>query len=927
MKIRFIFIFLVAVISDAAAQNGNYSLSHFSPLQERADYLSFDLAQDERGIIYIAGKEGVEEFDGRSWRLIPTPGVAYTLAKTSKSVVVGGLNGFGQLINSSQNGWNYEPLSTEATAKNIFASLVLKDDVFFLNDSYVFVTSTINNNTSQTIKAPAGIELTGIFEIMNKVYVTSADKQIFKIDNGKLTTSDFAIPNEQILFVEKHDNTDSYLIGTASNHLFHYKGGNGLSEIAVVDSAYLNSHIVSNGVWLNDQVIAVGTIRGGVVFINVITGATEEIIDYKTGLPDNEVFALLCDKRQGIWVAHSYGYTRIATNVPFRSYSHYKGLSGNLLTVQSIEGNLYAGTSVGLFLLTQEEVYEDEIYYVTTKTKPSRKAEIQQPILEQTVPEERQRAKRGMFGSSKKEQKKAETKGASSQSSAVLPKTITSRNQSENLSYITRREKRIRKILRSVNYTFKQVDGIEGKVTQLWNWNGTLIAAGPSGLYEVIGDNAILISEDPIRSFTITKDGVMLVAATYDDEVRTFLADGKKWNRTSLLDTLHTFVSFLFEDKQQNLWLCGLNAIYKAEIAEGELVDIVKIPFSNPTMAETFGMAAGSDVLVMIAGKFLRYDFGKDKFIPYDSLDASGKSLVSGNRFWYFSGHKEGHRWGSPDQKLDKKFKLQWLNLFPDLRFISPDDKNENLWVITSANELYKFTSDAILSDAYQYPLFLKDVRNPQSKLAYTSQQVTLNQELGGVTFEFIQPEYSGLQTTEYRYWVKGLQKEWSLWSSLNNEISFPFLPVGTYKVMLQSRNLFGTVAEVKPLTFVVVPPYWKKTWFYALEVAFFSILVILSIQLSAMNERYQIVSRLFSLLTVIMLIQLIQTAVYTTMASYSLIDVRSSPVVDFFIQVSIALLVLPLEGGLRKLISNTASGKFSLSKLMGIRKLMRRGS
>ena len=144
---------------------------------------------------------------------------------------------------------------------------------------------------------------------------------------------------------------------------------------------------------------------------------------------------------------------------------------------------------------------------------------------------------------------------------------------------------------------------------------------------------------------------------------------------------------------------------------------------------------------------------------------------------------------------------------------------------------------------------------------------------------------------------------------------------------MLQSRNLFGTVAEVKPLTFVVVPPYWKKTWFYALEVAFFSILVILSIQLSAMNERYQIVSRLFSLLTVIMLIQLIQTAVYTTMASYSLIDVRSSPVVDFFIQVSIALLVLPLEGGLRKLISNTASGKFSLSKLMGIRKLMRRGS
>ena len=90
MKVR-IFLFLYFIFSiQAIAQNGNYSLSHFNPLQERSDYLSFDLTQDDRGIIYIAGKEGVEEFDGRSWRLIPTPGVTYTLAKTTNGIVVGG---------------------------------------------------------------------------------------------------------------------------------------------------------------------------------------------------------------------------------------------------------------------------------------------------------------------------------------------------------------------------------------------------------------------------------------------------------------------------------------------------------------------------------------------------------------------------------------------------------------------------------------------------------------------------------------------------------------------------------------------------------------------------------------------------------------------------------------------------------------------
>ncbi len=898
MKLRFGFAFLLlALIGRATAQNGNYSLYHFSPAQERSDYLSFDLTQDDRGIIYIAGKEGVEEFDGRRWRLIRTPGVAYTLAKIQNGVVVGGLEGYGLVKDNLQNGWSYQSIDESAVAKNIFASHAAKDMIYLINDSHLFSYSIADGKTNM-INAPENTELTGIFEINGKIQITTLDKGILSVVNGKLVASDFSIPDNQILFAEKLNESDKYLIGTAANRLFQ-KTGNGLTEITVKDQAYLNTHIISDAVWLNEQVIAVGTLRGGVVFINAITGATEEIINYDTGLPDNEVFALLSDKRQGIWVAHSYGYTRIATNVPFRSFSHYKGLSGNLLSVQSINGQLYAGTSVGLFLLTQQEVYDDEVYYVTVKSKGNKKVEPE-PVVEQTVPEERQRAKRGLFGFLKKDKKKESPASATAPTPAVT-KTAKS-------SEVVKREKRIRKVLRSLDYSYKRVNGIEGKVTQLWNWNGTLLAAGPSGLYEVKGEQANSISDEPIRSFTITRDAKTLVAATYDDEVKTFEANGSVWTQTALLDTLHTFVSFLFEDKQQNLWLCGLNAIYKAEITEGELVDIVKIPFSNPTMAETFGMAAGSDVFVMIAGKFLRFDLGKEKFTLYDSLGANGKSLVSGNRFWFF----DGHNWSSLDQSLKQKFKLEWLNLFPELRFISPDDKNENLWVITSENELYRFAGNAVTNDKFQYPLFLKEVRNPQAKLAVTSKKVILSQELGGVTFEFIQPEYSGLQTTEYRYWVEGLQRDWSQWSTFNNEISFPFLPVGSYKVRIEARNLFGQVAETQPVDFDVVPPYWKQAWFYAAELAFFSMLVVLSIRLSAMNERYRVVSRLLSLLTVIMLIQLIQTA------AYSMINIKSSPVVDFFIQVVIALMVLPLEGVLRKFMTRAADGEFKLGKLVG---------
>lgn len=896
----FLFLLVLLVGSEAAfGQNGNYFLSHFSPSREKSDHLSFDLIQDDRGIIYSAGKEGIEEFDGRNWRLVPMPGVAYTLAQSNNNIFAGGLAGFGRIYYDAAQGWKYQDLAGDPSIKNIFGSVALNDRVYFINNDYLFAVSVNTGKTEFKLKAPEGTELILIFEFKGEVYVSTSTPAVWKVEGNKFSPVTLALPADQILFVEKQFNNNTYLVGTASNRLFRFDAENGVTEILVKDQAYLDSHVVSDGAWLNENVIAVGTLRGGVVFIDVITGETKEIVDYNTGLPDNEVFAILSDKRQGIWVAHSDGYTRIASNVPFRIFSHYKGLNGNLLCAQSTNGVLYVGTSVGLFMLTKEEIYDEEVYYVTKTTrvvKDQKKTEVFTP-QETTAPTERQRAKRGLFGFLKKKKNDEEA-----EKPAVDTPTPT---QKSTPSVVKTREKRTRKVLRSLDYGYKKVAGIEGKVTQLWDLHGTILAAGPSGLYQIENEQSNSITSDPVRSFAVTHNGTMVVAATYDDEVKTFQLEGQAWNQILLLDTLRTFVSFLFEDKQHDLWLCGLDAIYKAELDSGKVVDVVKIPFSNPTMAETFGMAAGSDVYVMIAGKFLKFDFGKQKFITTDSLGSSGKSLVAGNRFWYF----DGHNWRSLDQKLTQAFKLEWLNLFSKLRFISPDDKNENLWAITSANELFRLSGQQVLSEQYRYPLFLKEVKNSNARVNFSTQHVELSQEEGGVTFGFIQPEYSGLQSTEYRYRVEGLQKEWSAWSALNNEISFPFLPVGDYKVMIESRNIFGEITKVDPVDVKVLPPYWKRTWFYGMEAAIFSILVLLSIQLSAMNERYRVISRLLSLLTIIMFIQLIQTAVY------SFVDLASSPVMDFFIQVCVALLVLPLESVLRKFMLQAAEGRFRLRK------------
>jgi hypothetical protein len=125
-------------------------------------------------------------------------------------------------------------------------------------------------------------------------------------------------------------------------------------------------------------------------------------------------------------------------------------------------------------------------------------------------------------------------------------------------------------------------------------------------------------------------------------------------------------------------------------------------------------------------------------------------------------------------------------------------------------------------------------------------------------------------------------------------------LPAGRYTLAVQSKDILGIESRIEQIPFKVLLPYWKRWWFYALEFVVFSFLVAGAIKLARGNSRYRILSEILAILTIIMLIQFIQSVIY------SLVDINTSPVMDFFVQVSIALLVFPLEilarRGMRKI-------------------------
>lgn len=865
------------------AQPGNYFLSHYAPTDENIDYLSFDIAQTDKGIIYFANKGGVVEFDGRNWDVIESPGAIYSLAiANGNEVYFGGLAGFGKLELTDKNNLAFQLLSNEVNARNIFKCKVINGNVYFLNSTNLYGLDLKTSKVNLSI--PAKDNFTGMYELDGSLYVSLANSSLMRLESGQLVPTAFSFLNgDDLLFVDKLAGSTQYLVGTASNGVFVHSD-KGTNEVFIKDRSYLETNVVITGRWVNEKLIALGTLSGGVLFINPQTGTTEEIINYYTGLPDNEVFSLMTDRNQGVWVGHDYGFTRIAPYLPFRTYNHYPGLSGNLLTAYSDSSHVYAGTSVGLFKLNKEEVYGEETYFVTRLKKTASTSAIEEN-------EERTKSRKGLFGFLKRNKSKEEPKQEDKPPSKDEVKKVV--------------EKRTRKVLEALDYAYKKVNGIEGKVIQIINVEDKLLTAGVAGVFEINELEATPLLNVPVRTIFYSPTLNQLLVSTYNDRVRTFQSTDNGWEETHLLDTLRDYVGDIFEDNAQNIWLCGRADVVKVELLEGEVSTISHVPFVTSILDETMGFSLGPDVYMAASGSFHKYDVIKHQFVRYDSLPGPRKYFTSMETFWY----NDGHRWTTVDNRLKNRLNLQWLGLFPDIRSLTTADNGNSLWLITSNNELYKFIKSDYTEIVKNYPLFLKEVRGPQNKLA-RSKLLSIDQNESALSFEFIQPEYTNAFAVEYQYMIEGISKTWSEWSATNNIVNFPFIAPGNYKLRIKSRDLFGKISELDPINFRVIPPYWKQTWFFGLEFVFFALLVYLSLRLSAGNRKYRHISQLLSILTVIMLIQLVQNTVE------SFVSIQTTPVFDFFIQVLIALLILPLEYWMRRVMIEAAEGKYDLNKL-----------
>lgn len=893
-----LFIVLLVYTVGVYGQSGNYFLSHYSLTQNQFDNVCFDMAQRGDGFMYFATRGGVQEFDGRNWEQLPGQGAVYSLVFSANGTLYwGGAAGWGKVTPDASG---LPSTQLVEAGKNVFQGMRLGTAVYFISEESIYVIAEGQAKSKRIQASEKTGAFTGIFELYGTPYVNTTAGVLYKIDQDKLTRAPMNWPaNEAVVFIAPFQ--DQYLVGLTNNKIYKCAKNLRMQEVVLADQEYVSTSVLVNATAVSGDLFALGTLRGGVVFINA-SGKTQQIINYATGLPDNEVFSLRSDKDQCLWVAHEYGFTRIAPDLPLRSFSHYAGLQGNLLCARTHQGQVYVGTSVGLFKLEKQDVYEEVVYYVdavvaenTTKSEKKgkkEKTEKKEEVQEKTEPT--QDTKRGGIFRLFRRHKKDQSTSTSGNASAG------EKNESKPQA-LTKKVKKTQRILRASQYTYRRVDGVDAKVSQLLSSRqGKLIASGLSGVYEVDGLTTRPIVEEPARFIHVTADGQLLVS-TYEDKVLLCRYEAGVWKDNAEVPGLDDQVNYIFEGAAGEVWLCALEKMYRYD-AKG----LATVAVANAHFDEFVGVRYKQDIIIANPQGFFVYRPDKQAFDRIDSLSAAGIEgyYVTDNHIAY----KTEHSWNIFGEQAQAE-QVKWLNLFPNLRFISGDHKND-LWIINRDNELYKFSQQSTSPLTGGNPIVLRATRNGEVKSG-AARELKFEEDKNTFTFEVIQPNFLCAPAIEYRYELAGMEQGWTDWGAANNVINFSYLPSGEYTLRVQARDIFGRVESMKDLSFEVLPPYWRRPWFYGLEAFVFASLVLLSFRLST---RYRIVSRLLSMLTIIMLIQFIQTGIG------QLFETKTSVVIDFFVQVVVAFMILPVEGYLRNLMLRSLDGNTRLHRILARR-------
>jgi signal transduction histidine kinase len=337
----------------AFPEQGRPFYVHAYTAQEyRGNEQNWAVTQDGRGVIYVANRTSVLEYDGRSWRTISVPGQFTRSLDTDDRdrVFVGGVGEIGYLTPDSLGTAVYHSLTPlvpeeDRDFADVWTTWATGEGVYFQSFDRILRWDGADMRVWR-----ADTRFHKAFVVNGTYYVRQDDVGLMTIEDDLLRLR----PNGERFARERIDVMlplgEDALVVTRNEGLL-VKRGDRYEPFQSEANTYLRSERVYHGAALPNGTYALTTTSGTVVLVD-LEGQVLRVLGEDVGLDSDElVLYVYPDNQGGLWLALDTGLLRVDTPTSLTTFSQDLGLAGTVYNVRRVEGVVYAATSQGLFRL------------------------------------------------------------------------------------------------------------------------------------------------------------------------------------------------------------------------------------------------------------------------------------------------------------------------------------------------------------------------------------------------------------------------------------------------------------------------------------------------------------------------------------------------------------------------------------------------
>lgn len=819
------------------------------------NFPAFAITHDADGLMLFLNRRGLTVFNGAEAHTNTFRSKLLTIKKHPRSnrIYAAGENTFGYLEKNSYFDYKYIPLIPKNSASDYYSTIIFsKLKTWFVGENSIYEVSNSQNDTTKRYYYNNMTDIRGAFFLDDKLYINLKGKGLFNAGrngSGTFIKAADSLKDRTIVFSIPYE--DKIIMATEKNRLMTFDGRI-LAPFPTESDEYFSESIITGAIDLNLMRFAVTTANGGAVIINKIDGSTELTINYRTGLPDDEIYAAFFDEENGLWLSHQFGTSRIMPDLPVSYYDNFPGKEGKIYDLLVKDSTLYLATGQGVYYLTEIKDFKEIEKLVTEKVRQvlpeennsfemsdnSSAPENKQSTTTENAdkPEEEKEEKPGKLKrfwrkltGKENETNTEESNNTDDENKTEFNNDIEPDETTENTDKPTdksnpetrrhtvyRTVERSKKVyeLQSIKYQFKKAENISGKCKQFLPYAGGIAVASNNGLFYIKGiSGQLLIPDDYIYDMSYSKVHDALIVA---GSKGAFMLKGNPENLKIFKLPLgdDDFVPLKTASDQAGNIFFGGNSQLSVLSYNGNSFDTEIFRPETPYPETIRPESISGKVYIFTSEQAYIYENDELKF-----SDAMQSFTQKNCKVYFFADMalkicNNGLVQEYGKQNNYSPTQLQMLFIESDISHITVDT-DSNLWAVAANSRIFKISKHTANDSLPPLNLHITGIKAPLMK-PIKNNELFLRDGFDSLAISLSAPSYFKEAEVVYHYELDEISRKLYAGDE-GSKFILNSLPPGRHTLKMYAADRLNRKSQTIEYTIIVKAHFYNTPWFYAL--------------------------------------------------------------------------------------------------------------